>query len=228
LPLRAIKKWAPNESTIDFDSVTAFELNHFRWIISTRDAAGSAPPAGIRLVRTTKDFELWQRVSPVAPRDTLPGETWGPGAYLNCATPLGRHLARSRGVALVRAAPLRIAGGPVLRPAPLVLHLHLHPGRWDLEAEYVSPMALNIAVGGHRFSLPALLDRVGPRWPIGRIAVRTRSDMSVTIRETDTLLGYSPFTATVNYLFAVPVHPMRQEPLRESCNRYVDWYRIGP
>lgn len=227
LPLRAIKKWAPNESTIDFDSVTAFELNHFRWIISTRDAAGSAPPAGIRLVRTTTDFELWQRVSRVAPRDTLPGETWGPGAYLNCATPLGRHLARSRGVALVRAAPLRIAGGPVLRPAPLVVHLRLRPGRWDLEAEYVSPMALDIAVGRHRFSLPALLDRVGPRWPIGRIAVRTRSDVNVTIRETDTLLGYSPFTATVNYLFAVPVRPMRLMPLRDSCNRYVDWYRIG-
>ncbi len=55
LPIRPQKEWSYGK-THDFDSVSAKTMNSFDWIITTRDAAGSSPPAGVRLVRTTSEL----------------------------------------------------------------------------------------------------------------------------------------------------------------------------
>ena len=49
--------------------------------------------------------------------------------------------------------------------------LPLTPGTWDLAMPYGSPRPLEVQVGERRFTMPAALDRPGPRLPLGTITV---------------------------------------------------------
>lgn len=223
LPIRPRKEWS-YEKAHDFDTLSAATVNSFDWIITTRDAAGSAPPAGLRFVRATPNFVLWQRVRKVQPRSIL-AEGDMPGAVLDCQSPVGRAVLRGRGVAAVRPEPVAMPG-PLLAPgASGSVQLPLAPGRWQLEAAYVSRLPIEVAAPGLQSTLMANLDRPGPRWPIGRITVRGGQPTIVTFTVSDPLLAPAEATAQLVSVVATRDVPERLVPVRRACGRYVDWYR---
>ena len=223
LRIRPQKAWSYGKAH-DFDSVGAATLNSFDWIITTRDAAGSAAPAGLRLVRTTPDFALWHRVGKVQPRSIL-AEGELPGAVLDCKTPAGRAVLRGGGVAAVRPQPVTAAGSLLAPGATLSVALPLGPGRWQLESSYASRLPIDVTAPGLQATLPASLDRPGPRWPIGRVAVHGAEPTVVSFTPAEPLLAPSQPVVEVGTVVATRVGPVRVIPVRRACGRYVDWYR---
>ena len=104
VPLRPRKRWEYGQA-LDFDSVRAGTLNDYRWIVTPDDAASSAPPPQLRLVRSTEDFRLWERTGRIGERSILDEGEW-PGAVLRCDTEQGRAIVAAGGVAAVRRLPI--------------------------------------------------------------------------------------------------------------------------
>ena len=227
LPTRPQKPWAFGR-TIDFDSLPSELYNDYDWVITPRDAAGSAPPEGLRLVRRTRTYDLYRRVGTVPTRSVL-AEGDAPGAVLRCKTRMGRALLRRGGVALVRRPSVSAALPPIRRGAAATVSLPLSPGTWDLEMPYVSTRALEVRAAGKRFLLPPSLDRPGPRLPVGAITVTRSRSVPVTITVTRNAL--TPFYAAAfpGGIFATKRGTQHIVPLRKACGRYVDWFRLrGP
>jgi hypothetical protein len=212
---------------LDFDSLPASTLNDFEWIIVPRDAASSAPPSQLRLVRSTEDFQLWKRTGPIRERSILVEGEW-PGAVLECDTKEGRAILAAGGVAAVRPLPIVAPVPPATAGDTVSIRLSLPPGVWELETPYTSPLPVEVTAPGLRATLPANLDRGGPRLPIGRITVRCRRPLAVSFHVEDTLLALSTAVATFNHVVATPagsvVHIV---PIGRACGRYVDWYRAA-
>lgn len=225
LPIRPQKEWT-YEKAHDFDTVDAATLNTFDWIISTRDAAGSAPPAGVRFVRTTPNYVLWHRVRKVEPRSIL-AEGEMAGAVLDCRTPTGRAVLRGGGVAAVRAAPVVAPGLTIAPGGSDSVSLDLAPGRWELEASYVSRLPIMVTAPGLRRTVPASLDRPGPRWPLGEVTVRGHQPTQIGFSLEDPLLVPASATATLTAITATRRAPERIVSVGRACGRYVDWYRGG-
>ena len=225
LPIRPQKDWSYGEAH-DFDSVAAATLNSYEWIITTRDPAGSAPPAGVSLVRATPDFLLWRRERTVAPRSIL-AEGESAGAVLDCRTPNGRAVLMGGGIAAVRPQPLTAPGLSLAPGATGSVQLRLHPGRWQLGTSYLSRVPIDVDFQGMRATLPANLDRPGPRWPIGRVTVRGRQPIVITFTARDPLLAPAMPVAELSMVVATRDTPIRIVPVRQACGRYVDWYRRG-
>ena len=223
LPIRPRKAWV-YEDAHDFDSVDAATFNSFDWIVTTRDAAGSAPPDGVRLVRQTPSFALWHRVGRVAPRSIL-AEGEMAGAVLDCRTPAGRAVLRGGGVAAVRPEPVVAPGLTIAPGGSASVRLDLGRGRWELESSYVSRFPIAVTAPGLRSTLPASLDRPGPRWPIGQIAVRGQRPTEIGFSLEDPLLAPASATATLTAIVATRRAPERIVPVHRACGRYVDWYR---
>ncbi len=221
--LRPGKGWSRGMA-LDFDLVDAATLNSYRWFVTTRDAAGSAPPSQLRLVRATPSFSLWRRVGEVDHRSTL---AEGPvsGSDLDCRTPEGRAVLHGGGVAAVRAKPV-VAKGSLLPPGGTAsVQLPLGPGSWELESSYLSRLPIEVTAPGLRTTLPPGLDRPGPRWPIGRIAVRKGQPTVLAFEVGDTALAPNVVVADLGTVVATRATPVRVIPVREACGRYVDWYR---
>jgi hypothetical protein len=223
LPIRPLKAWVYGKAH-DFDSVNAATLNSFDWIITTRDAAGSAPPAGVKFVRATPNYVLWHRVGRVQPRSIL-AEGEMAGAVLDCRAPAGRAVLRGGGVAAVRPQPVT-APGLILAPgATGSVQLPLGPGRWQLESAYASRLPIEVTAPGLQATLPASLDRPGPRWPIGRLTVRGKQPTVVTFTVADPLLAPSLPPAELGATVATRDVQDHIVPVQRACGRYVDWYR---
>lgn len=223
LQSRVRKDWSEGMA-LDFDSLSAATLNSYDWIITTRDAAGSAPPPQIRLARATPSFLLWHRVGRVRPRSILAEGGW-PGAVLDCGTLAGRRVLRGGGVAAIR--PMPVVSSPLgLAPGGTAsVQLPLGRGRWALEAAYGSRLPIDVSAPGLRAQLPASLDRLGPRWPIGRITVRDSRPTEVSIHLEDALLTPQSSIASVTAVVATRTGADRLVPVAQACGRYVDWYR---
>jgi hypothetical protein len=226
VPLQPEKSFVYGQP-LDFDSVDAQTLNEFDWVITTRDAAGSEPPPQMHLVRTTRDYELWKRVGEVQPREIL-DEGSNAAAVLDCHTAAGRTLARGGGVAAVRSPSVE-APAPALAPGGHgTVVLQLGAGRWDLETPYVSPLPLQVSVSasGLRTTLPANLDRPGPRWPIGQISLSHAGPITVTFHSIGSnWLTPESDVAVPSSVIATPVNSERIVPLRHICGKLVDWYK---
>lgn len=222
LPIRPEKPWR-YPSALDFDSVDAATVNAYDWAITTRDPASSQPPPQLRLVRTTDDFALWRREGEVEPRATL-AEGDAPGAVLRCSLPAGRALAERSGVAAVRGLPVTLPGIGVPAGTTAAVSLPLRSGTWDLSATYASSQPLTVQGPGLDERLPASLDRLGPRWPLGRL---TAGDAPVTLTVSAPKPPFAPAGAggAITGIVATPVAAERVVPLRAACGRYVDWYR---
>ncbi len=225
VPLRPQKAFSFGQA-LDFDSVEASTLNEFDWVITTRDAAGSAPPAQIRLARLTRSYALWKRVGVVEPREIL-NEGQSAAGLLDCGTLSGRALARRSGVAAVRAPAAEVAVPPLAPGTRTTVILRLAPGSWELETPYISPLPLEVSAVNLRTTLPANLDLPGPRWPIGRIVVSGTQPVPVTFHASKYWLTPKSDVAVPTSVIATPVGAERLVPLSDACGRLVDWYRIS-
>jgi hypothetical protein len=214
---------------LDFDSVAASTLNEYDWFITTRDVAGSAPPAQVRLVRLTPSYALWHRVGEVAPRGIL-GEGPLAAAQLDCHTPAGRALAHAGGVAAVRAPSVEVPVAPLAPGNSETVSVNLTPGAWDLETAYLSPLPLQVSAPGLHVKLPANLERPGPRWPIGKIVVARPGPVAVSFHVVKPWLAPDSDAALPSALIATPVGTERTVPLSAACGQLVDWYQspTGP
>ncbi len=223
--LRAKKDWEFGQA-MDFDTLPASTLNEYEWFVTPHDPAASAPPPQLRLVHSTEAFDLWKRTGRVRERSTLKESQW-PGAVLECDGEEGRAILARGGVAAVRRAPIGAEGGSVAAGETISIRLDLPPGRWQLAAPYVSHYPLEVQAPGLRTELPATLDRLGPRWPIGRLTVRRQRPFTLSFHVEDTELASPTATATVAYVIAVPAGAERVVPVDRACGRYVDWYRAA-
>jgi hypothetical protein len=240
LPLRPEKHWHAGQQ-LDLDSMTAATINRLRWFITSNTPYVSAPPPGVRLVRRTRSFVLWERTGTVAPRSILPGEQNAPGAILDCSTPEGRRISRQGGTALVRSAPIlgqwdgwhgdaSDAGSTATRT------LRLPAGRWDLSLQYVSRNPIDVTARDARTTMPASLDRMSPFFYA--LTVRGGGPVRVAVHvhrlgTVGRLLGASGHTRALNSHEFQPLGRIvatrhgdrdRTVPLARACGRYVDAY----
>jgi hypothetical protein len=219
--LRPQKMWTPGEA-LEFDDIQPATLDHYRYIITTRDPAASQPPSNMRLIRTGRYYEVWERRG-LTPERQILAEGQEPGAVLNCATAQGRALARTPGEAALRPPNVIV---PVPAPSPgetTRVQLRLKPGSWWLSAPYISPHPIEVTAPGLRTTLPANFDRPGMRWPVGSITVTRNAPLTVTFHPQDPPLAPAVASA-VNALIATPDEPVRFVPLGRACGRYVEWY----
>lgn len=223
LPMRPQKHWSYGQP-FDLDTVDAQLLNNYDWVITTRDAAGSAPPPQLQLVRSTRNFELWHRLGAVPPHAVLV-EGSDPGAPLDCRTAFGREVAAGGGDAVVRLAPRTAAGLSVRSGGRASLRIALAAGSWGLEASYESRRPIDVRVLGLRTTLVANLDRPGPRWPIGRLVLSRAASVTIDFDQAKTLFSPSSPNAVIYAVTATPLGTERTMPLRSACGQYVDWYR---
>lgn len=148
-----------------------------------------------------------------------------PGAILDCDTTAGRVVLRGGGVAAVRPAPV-VAQGTLLLPGGVVsVRLPLGPGRWRLQSSYVSRLPIEVTAPGLHATLPANLDRPGPRWPIGPLTVRGPAPTTVTFTVDDSLLAPELPVAELGRTAATRAAPVEVVPVSRACGRYVDWFR---
>lgn len=215
------KPWTYGEP-LDLDSLPAAELDRHEWIITPRDAAGSAPPKGLRRVRVTPSFELWRRVGPVQRRIVL---AEGPNAAVifDCSTPRARRLLKAGGVAAVRRPSIATPVGPVAAGSEREVELPLGDGLWTVQMQYDSQQPIEVTGPGLRQTVPATLDRPGTRWHVGRMRVSGGEGAVVRLRVTDTALTPPGLNSNVSAIVATPVGGSRTVPLSEACGKYVDW-----
>jgi hypothetical protein len=211
---------------LDIDTVSPAALNAFDWVITPRDAAGSEPPPQMRPVRSTQDYSLWRRVGYVRPRQIL-AEGPNAAAALDCSTASGRAIVRRGGTAAIRAASLSVSVPPLAPGSTITVSLQLTPGRWQLEAPYLSPLPLQVTALGLRARLPANLERPGPRWPIGAIDVARNGPVAVTVHVVKYWLTPLSDVATPGAILATPLAPDQLVPVRAACGKLVDWYRAA-
>jgi hypothetical protein len=225
LPIRPQKAWSYGKA-LDFDSVDAATLNAYDFVITTRDAAGSAPPPQLHLVASTDDYALWRRLGKVEERSVL-AEGDAAGAVLDCRAGAGRAAVQAGGVAAVRS-PSLVTPAPSVAPGGTAsVQLQLRPGTWELQTPYTSSLPIAVTAPDLRTTLPANLDRPGPRWPLGRIVVRDRRPVAVSFHVEDTAFAPASAVAALGSLIATPRAAERIVPLRRACGRYVDWYRAA-
>ncbi|HET8566540.1 MAG TPA: hypothetical protein VFL77_08715 [Solirubrobacterales bacterium] len=222
--LRPGKGWEAGHA-LDFDSLRASTLNEYEWFVTTRDAAASEPPPQLHLVRGTEAFELWRRIGRVGERSIL-NEGDMPGSTLECGDAEGRAVLHRGGVAAIRSAPILKAVPPAGPNGTVSVQLRLPAGPWQLESPYVSHFPVEVAAPGLRTTLPASLERPGPRLPIGRLTVARPQTVTITFHVGDSPLAEPTTAAVFEYVVAVRAGERdRLVPVRHACGRYVDWYR---
>lgn len=233
-------KFAPLRVPFDFDSVVPAVVDRFRYVVTTRVAYASRPPPSWRLLRRGRFYEAWERVGPGRPRVMLPGEGDSPGAILDCRSPLGRALERVRGRAAVRPAPVvgtasdwkHVPGRATSRNRRHVLLspgsrltqvLRLPAGRWELDLQYESSVAVTVTAGGQRWRLPPAPEPHGSLWPVGTLTTRG-GPVTVSATASAARFGAAPLDTVLGTLAAVRTRgEQRIVPLRQACGRYVDW-----
>jgi hypothetical protein len=222
---RAGKVWQ-YQQPYDFDSVTPEELDRFRWVISTRSAAGSAPPPNLRPVRATRSFQLWERTGPTPQRRIL-AEGAAPAAELNCDRRFGRRLSRADGEAALRLPQVRSRDLPALTPGVATTAVvELPRGRWQLSLPYLAAQPLRVRGSGVDTTLPANADRPGSLWAAGTIEVPDRRRVALRIAMERNGLGAPTQVAYPTAVVAQRLGAERTVPLERACGREVDWYRL--
>jgi hypothetical protein len=231
LTTRPQKLWEYGKP-VDFDSVEPHILNEYEWFVTTRDPTASSPPPQLHLVLQTESYSVWRRVGQVAEQRSVLAEGDLSGKVLDCRTPGGRAILRQGGVAGIRPRPVVTPADSVYGIAPggaIRVELPLRRGAWDVSLAYTSTFPLEVEAPGLDVTLPANLDRPGPRWPVGRLVVRKRG-----LTEIEFQIGKTPLTpqreasALIGELVASRVAPERVVPVRQACGRYVDWYGAPP
>jgi hypothetical protein len=222
---------------VDFDSITAQGLDNFEYVVAPRTQFASVPPANWRPVLSTSSYQVWARAGSTEPHRIL-AEQGGPGTVLNCSTPTGRALSRTRGRALVRFAPMMIDGGTwqgqvlgqqsgesVLTAGTEVSQrVTLSPGRWQLSMQYTSSTPITVHTEGLDSVIPAILEHQGPYWPVGNVTSLGRSlTIRVAVHAPPPLIT-TRYSILGNMAFVRLGVPQETVSLKAACGRYVDWY----
>jgi hypothetical protein len=216
-------KWEFGQA-MDFDTVKGSTLNEYEYVVASRDFAGSAVPANLRLVAASEGFAVYKRVGPVPERSILDEGQW-PGAVLDCRSPEGRKVLKGGGVAAVRLAPITAKVPTIQAGHATQVQINLPPGKWHLEAPYQSPFPITVKGLGLEVERPANLERPGQRLPLG-IVSSTGGEQTITLEVGTSWLAPSTATASVYELVATRVGEQdRLIPIHRACGRYVDWYR---
>jgi hypothetical protein len=227
LPTRPQKPWEYGEP-VDFDSVEPHILNEYEWFVTTRDPAASSPPRQLRLVRQTESYSVWRRAGTVPLERSVLAEGNLSGKLLDCETPAGRAVLPRGGVASIRPRPIVALGDTTYAVSPgsaIGVELSLSPGIWAISLAYTSTFPLEVSAPGLSITLPANLDRSGPRWLVGRLVVRDRRPMGIEFKIGETPLAPErEASALLSELVASRVAPEQVVPVRHACGRYVDWY----
>ena len=227
----------------DFDTVPPSSLDRFDHVITSRSKFASAPSSNWRATRHTRFHTLWSRVAATPPRSVLPAERAGPGAVLDCGTPLGRRLRASGGVAGVRVRPVvgrpgdwtREGGGKVtedpahyvgLEPGDTLRQsIDLPPGRWEVSLQYLSARDLRLTAPGFGADLPANLTAQGNYWRAGTLE-SPGGPVTFTVETgPPPLVGPRPAVVVGAFAAVRADDRVRVVPLASACGEYVDWYR---
>ncbi len=225
----------------DFASFTTQTLNDFDYVVTTGSAYASVPPANWHVVASTRFYQLWARTG-VTPAATVPsGVGSAPGILVNCSSPAGQALKRTRGTGLVTAAPVVLAGsgwhGPASAPGPAATavaagttveqQVTLPAGRWQVSLQYFSPTSLTLRAGGLGAHLPGSLEHQGPYWPAGSIT-STGKPLTVSVAVHAPPALATPRVASIGEVAFVRLDiPPRRVPLSAACGDYADWYVPG-
>jgi hypothetical protein len=219
--MRPQKGWTPGEA-VEFSDIQPATLDHYKYVVGPRDPAASRPPSNMKLIRTARYYEVWERQGPT-PESQILTEGPEPAAVLNCSTAQGQALMRMGGQAAVRQPNVVV---PVPAPLPgqtVSVQLRLKPGKWWLSSPYTSPHPIEVHAPGLQTTLPANLDRPGMRWPVGSITVAADTPITVAFRPQDPVFA-PPVASVLDALVATPDIPTRVVSLRQACGRDVEWY----
>jgi hypothetical protein len=229
----------------DWDNVPPEVMNRFEWVITTSAAMQSQAPTGFVSRLRTSDFVLWHRDQPVGQRRTL-FEPINPGAPLDCADPGEGKLRTLDGTAT--AFTVQPVVGRVWEPnpeltdsRPAVQSIFLTPGRWDISIQYASTQPLQVHADGPALAAPfrtelrtnLLFRGPSPFYPVGSLVVTRPGRVVFEVSVDDPpaigrLLG-TESKAYLTGIAATRADPPRQAvPLRDACDRYVDWYEVAP
>jgi hypothetical protein len=222
----------------DFNTFSTQSLNDFDYVVATRTAYASVPPANWHPVAATRFYQVWARTG-VTASDAVPsGAGSAPGQLVNCSTPAGKALSRIQGTALVTAPPVVLDGsdwqgaafahlpGASVVAAGMTVgqQVTLPPGRWQLSLQYTSATSLTVHTRGLKSELPAALEHQGPYWPVGDVT-STGSPLSVSIAvHAPPPLATSRSAFLGNIAFVRVDASPRRVPLRAACGEYVNWY----
>ena len=238
------KKGEGGGEKFDVDAVFPKTLDSFRYVLATTGEPASGVPPRFREVARTTDYVLYERTGSTGKRRTL-DEGTAPGAVLDCDSPAGRAVAKGRGTAVVWNIPPVIAEADGWRPsdqpsdgAPSEQHLKIpKSGRWLISLEYDSRRPLHVTSPelGLDATIAANLDFRGetPTFPVGEVSTDGPVDAVVTVEpDAPNLLGRAlraPNQAHLRSLTATSLDPgaIERVPVRQTCGRYVDWYRQG-
>lgn len=228
LPFRPEKPFVYAQP-VDLDSLEPAAVNAYQWVITTRDAAASALPPQLRLVRETRLFALYRRVGEVSKRD-VGQEGSASAAPLDCRAPAVRALLRDPGaVAAVRRPTLFAPVGPLQPGQSTTATLRLTRGSYVIQTPYNGPRKLRVmAPGLGTVTVPPNLDRPGPRMWVGRLTVARTT--SVAFRFTALKHRFDAEEFQVGYPIAVAatlINPVTETSLRRACGQPVDWYASG-
>ncbi len=233
-------------SPIDFDSFSRGTLDRFPYVITSRAAWNSQAPRNFERIAATASYVLWRRNGTTPENRNVLLERTEAGAYAGCAAPEIRILLGGPGRAsLFPGAVIGQKGGwdkgsILATGARTSQALRLPAGSWNLSLQYFSPFDLTLSAPGFTEPLAAALDGQRPNtislgnngqfWPAGRYE-SGGGPVRFTIAADDgsglqDLTGYDD-KAYIGELVAVPAEPHRLAPLRQACDRWVDWYEAG-
>lgn len=227
-PGREAKPWSQGQP-LDFDSVPATTLDLFETVVVPRTAYGSQPPPNFRRLAESATYVAYERTGPTPPREVIEGPG-NPGRVLDCADPAQRRLSRRKGTATVwREAPRTAAPpGPLGAGQPAGTELALPRGRWRISVSYVSTIPVRVQIGRRRFQLPAYTGRAGSFFEVGEVQVDGRAPTVLTfIAERVSRLTSRHSAALIGGVVASRPGAPEQVPLRQACERYVDFYEPG-
>ena len=238
------KKGEGGGEKFDVDAVFPKTLDSFRYILATTGEPASVVPSRFHEVERTDDYVLYERTGSTGKRRTL-DEGTAPGAVLDCDTPEGRAIAKGKGTAIVWNIPPVIAEADGWSPSdspsdgsPSEQELKIpKAGRWLISLEYDSRRPLHVSSPelGLDETIAANLDFRGetPTFPVGEVEVDDPTDAAVTVEpDRPNLLARvlrAPNEAHLRSLTATPLDPdaIQRVQIRQTCGKYVDWYRQG-
>ncbi|HEY1689705.1 MAG TPA: hypothetical protein VGF95_12680 [Solirubrobacteraceae bacterium] len=224
VPLTPRKHWSLGEP-LEFEDIPASVLDEYDYVIQPRNYADSEPPSNMKLVRTTRFFEVWRRLGPTPPWRPLASDAQ-PGAVLDCSQPSDEQLSKKEGFAIVRQPNIEVAVPPQSPGTTVEAQIELSPGSWTLSTPYFSPHPVEVSTEGLHVELPANLERPGNQWLIGDLLVKEPKRFTVRFHAQDTVFASNAAPTEMTTLIATREHARRKLALHKACGQYVEWYAV--